>query len=205
MYINLKRFVLVLLAYILVVIGFGIILSSCNPSKNIQKTLDASDKIEKLKDKFEQEKQAIASKAIEDYVKNNPLIYAPVEVNLDSLCPPCQDAATNGTSTDYQPATYAPQVKIITNTKPGKVILQPYEDVRKIKLLNDSLLAYKLINASLNTALAVNNAAYTATVKEKDAEIKQAKLYKWLFFGLLGILVLLIILAIKNFNPLRKK
>ena len=109
MYFNLKRFVLVLLAYTLVVIGFGIILSSCNPAKNIQKTLDASDKIEKLKAKFEQEKQAIASKAIEDYVKNNPLNCPPIEVNLDSLCPNCPDA-TNGTATDYQPAT-APQVK----------------------------------------------------------------------------------------------
>jgi hypothetical protein len=163
-------------------------LSSCNSTKQTQKTIDTVDKIGELEQRFKQRENDIKSKAIEDYVKNNPLICPPIEINLDSLCPQ-NNEPTNAPANDYLPP------KNIVNTGKGKIILQPYEDKRKINLLNDSLLAYKLINASLNTAIAVNKQPYDDAIKEleakhtKDLEEQKNKKNKWLYIFLAAFLI----------------
>jgi len=193
--INLRRFFLVVLAYLLIVIVLSI-LASCNPAKNISKSMDAADKIYELKQKFEKERQQIASKAIEDYIKANPLNCPPFEINLDSLCPPQNQTATNGTANDYEPITGQNKSGVINgSTRPNKIVYKPYEDVRRINLLTDSLNAYKLLLVSSNAANSANQLSYNVEVSNLESKITK---YLWIIIGLCVIGLLLVVIIVKK-------
>lgn len=74
------------------------------------------------------------------------------------------------------------------------------ENTTLINAYKDSVQHYKLLLASCNTANAVNQNSFNNEIAEKDKTIKSLKLFKWLFFGLLGLWILLVILAIVKRN-----
>lgn len=129
---TLKYRALIFVFIIIVLAAMGLI--SCSPGKKLQSAQASLEAIAKAQADHDQQ---VSAKAVDDFVKNNPCKPAP-EINLDSLCsiyyrcPPAQGESSPGA--DY----FTPEV---TNNAPAapKRILVPWEDTRRISLMQDSI------------------------------------------------------------------
>jgi len=143
------------------------VMFSCSPAKQVTKQ---SDDIEVLKQKFKEQEQKTAAKAVADWIEKNPCI--PPEIDLDSFCD-----AINTHDTIYRKGD---TVFIIKEQKSVKRIIVPVADKRAENLFKDSLIVIRLRLAECN-AKASGRAEINPCPKYDRWNIRS-----WWFFIALG-------------------
>lgn len=187
---TLKYRALILVSIIILLAAMGLI--SCSPGKRLQSAQESLEAIAKAQAEHDQQ---VSAKAVNDYVKNNPCKPAP-EVNLDSLCslyyrcPPVQGESTP--AADF----ITPEV---TNSTPAapKRILVPWEDTRRINLMQDSINEKDkrlAVAAALLKSNWDNQSKEVIGLQEKLRE-KQRTI---LVLALVGLLLIAIIIFVKR-------
>ncbi len=165
-------------------------LFSCSPGKRMLESQAAQNELY-LRQKAHDEQ--VAAAAVAAFVKGNPCPAMP-EINLDSLCglfyDPLPTREPVNTAADYFEHKN-PSVKDTANkTASGspKRILVPFEDKRRINLLEDSCMAK-------DSRLSVAGATITL-LEQQLADSSKNHLRAIRFNWALGILLVLMILAI---------
>lgn len=175
--------------YILISILSITLFCSCNPAKMLSRQLD---NIHQAEAKLNADQDSVKSKAISDYVAENPCTYP--ERDLDSVCAGYNFAITPDSV--IMPKTDTGKTVVIRTIT--KHIVVPVTDLRQVKLLMDSIASLRTQLSNCNSFDQGKTIGFTMIPKTVEAKPSMWA-FNWWFWILVGITIIAIIYIILRF------